>query len=164
VFMAQRVPEQYLSEQLALVKLSAQIRNFPWVYFGRYPARETALAYRGRRHAPDHASLPRISRAARITRRHELKFRPSWRPDLNDAPRRLLRLVKREVLRPPAATAKIALLLRRHLKRLGGFPRATRRNCSPNSALGIRFPGRIEPKDQFAEEIYCLRRYLFFRR
>jgi hypothetical protein len=30
VFMAQRVPEQYLSEQLALVKLSAQIRNFPW--------------------------------------------------------------------------------------------------------------------------------------
>lgn len=27
--------------------------------------------------------------------------------------------------------------------------------------LGIRVPGRTEPKDQFAEEIYCLRRYLF---
>jgi hypothetical protein len=28
-------------------------------------------------------------------------------------------------------------------------------------SLGIRVPGRTEPKDQFAEEIYCLRRYLF---
>jgi hypothetical protein len=27
--------------------------------------------------------------------------------------------------------------------------------------LGIRVPRRTEPKDQFAEEIYCLRRYLF---
>jgi len=27
--------------------------------------------------------------------------------------------------------------------------------------LGIRTPGRTGPKDQFAEEIYCLRRYLF---
>jgi hypothetical protein len=28
-------------------------------------------------------------------------------------------------------------------------------------SLGIRVPDRTEPKDQFAEEIYCLRRYLF---
>src|SRR5260370_41591652 len=27
--------------------------------------------------------------------------------------------------------------------------------------LGIRTPGRTGPKDQFAEEIYCLRPYLF---
>jgi hypothetical protein len=28
-------------------------------------------------------------------------------------------------------------------------------------AVGIRVPARTEPKDQFAEEMYCLRRYLF---
>lgn len=27
--------------------------------------------------------------------------------------------------------------------------------------LGISVPGRSQPKDQFAEEVYCLRRYLF---
>jgi hypothetical protein len=28
-------------------------------------------------------------------------------------------------------------------------------------AFGIRVSGRTEPKDQFAEEMYCLRRFLF---
>jgi hypothetical protein len=28
-------------------------------------------------------------------------------------------------------------------------------------SVGIRVPARTEPKDQFAEEMYCLRRYLF---
>jgi hypothetical protein len=27
--------------------------------------------------------------------------------------------------------------------------------------LGVSVPGRTERKDQFAEEVYCLRRYLF---
>jgi hypothetical protein len=29
------------------------------------------------------------------------------------------------------------------------------------SKLGLRIPGRSEPKNQFAEEMYCIRRYLF---